>query len=435
MNGAIRRCVLVTALTLCAAVARGQDELGPYERYQRGIAALEAKDAARALPDLEAAASVFRRDPDVLNALAKARALTGDTDGAIAALSRAVALGYGAGADTDPAFASLGERPDFRALLPKIVANGRPLGSARVAFTLSEADLIPEGIAWDPGSRRLFVGSLARNKIVAISADGRVSDFVPSGRDGLRRVLGMKVDAPRKSLWVCSAEADSPSPGGNATRASTLFRFDLATGKTLRKISSPPGGTHLFNDIAIEKDGGLFLTDSEEGAVYRLRAGRDTLDVFQAAGRFFYPNGIALSDDGRYLYVAHVLGVAAWELATGRSVDGVGAVTFDLPSPDAVTIVGIDGLSFHRGGLVAIQNGMEPNRVAYFPLAPSLDRVTGERVLERGNRNFEIPTTGAVAGNSYYVIANSQLRSLGPEGVKDPEKRKPVVILEIDLPR
>ena len=429
MNGAIRRCVLVTALTLRVAIAFGQDEVGPYERYQRGMAALEAKDAPRALPDLEAAASVFRRDPDVLYALAKAKALTGDADGAIATLARAVALGYGAGAGTDPAFASLADadRPAFRALLPKIVANGRPLGSARVAFTLSEADLIPEGIAWDPGSRRLFVGSLARNKIVAISADGRVSDFVPSGRDGLQRVLGMKVDAARKSLWVCSAEADSPSPGGNATRASTLFRFDLATGKTLRKIPSPPGGTHLFNDIAIEKDGGLFLTDSEEGAVYRLRAGRDTLEVFQAPGRFFYPNGIALSDDGRYLYVAHVLGVAAWELGSGRS--------FDLPTPEDVTIVGIDGLSFHRGGLVAIQNGMEPNRVAYFPLAPSLDRVTGERVLERGNRNFEIPTTGAVAGNSFYVIANSQLRSLGPEGVKDPEKRKPVVILEIDLPR
>jgi len=429
MNRAIRRCVLVTALTLRVAIAFGQDEVGPYERYQRGMAALEAKDAPRALPDLEAAASVFRRDPDVLYALAKAKALTGDADGAIATLSRAVALGYGAGAGTDPAFASLADadRPAFRALLPKIVANGRPLGSARVAFTLSEADLIPEGIAWDPGSRRLFVGSLARNKIVAISPDGRASDFVPSGRDGLRRVLGMKVDASRKSLWVCSAEADSPSPGGKATRASTLFRFDLATGKTLRKIPSPPGGTHLFNDIALEKDGGLFLTDSEEGAVYRLRAGRETLEVFQAPGRFFYPNGIALSDDGRYLYVAHVLGVAAWELGNGRS--------FDLPTPEDVTIVGIDGLSFHRGGLVAIQNGMEPNRVAYFPLAPSLDRVTGERVLERGNRNFEIPTTGAVAGNSYYVIANSQLRALGPEGVKDPEKRKPVVILEIDLPR
>jgi hypothetical protein len=100
-----------------------------------------------------------------------------------------------------------------------------------------------------------------------------------------------------------------------------------------------------------------------------------------------------------------------------------------------VTLIGIDGMSFYRGGLVAIQNGMEPNRVAYFPLAPSLDRVTGVRVLERGNRAFEIPTTGAVGGDVYYFIANSQLRALGPEGVKDPEKRKPVVILELDLPK
>jgi hypothetical protein len=100
-----------------------------------------------------------------------------------------------------------------------------------------------------------------------------------------------------------------------------------------------------------------------------------------------------------------------------------------------VTVVGIDGRSFHRGGLVAIQNGMEPNRVAYFPLAPSLDRVTGERVLERGNGISRSRRRAAVAGNSYYVIANSQLLALGPEGVKDPEKRKPVVILEIDLPR
>ena len=415
--------------------AFAREEPGPYERYLRGIAALEAKDAAKAVPDLEAAAAFFRKDPDVLLALARAKALTGDADGALASLSRAVTLGGGAGADTEPGFASLRDRPAFRALLPRILENGKPISNAKTAFTLPEADLIPEGIAWDPGSRTLFLGSLAKNKIVAIALNGagagagagggKVRDFVPSGRDGLQRVLGMKVDPARKSLWVCSAEADAP--GGNKTRESTLFRFDLATGKTLQKLESPPGGTHLFNDIAVAKDGGLYVTDSEEGAVYRLRAGGGKLEVFQPGGRFFYPNGIALSEDGRFLYVAHVLGVQAWEIASGRS--------FELPSPDDVTLVGIDGLSFFRGALVAVQNGMEPNRVAYFPLAPTLDRVTGVRVLERGNPAFEIPTTGAVAGDSYFFIANSQLRALTPEGVQEPEKRKPVVILKLDLPR
>jgi hypothetical protein len=415
----------VALSTLASAVAAGQADPSPYERYLRGVAALEAKDAKAALPDLQAAADFFRKDPDVLVALAKAEALSGHPDGAIAALQRAVPLGGGAGSDTDPAFASISERPAFRALLPAIRENGKPVSNATRAFTLSEKDLIPEGIAWDPASRTLFVGSLAKNKIVAISADGKVRDFVPSGREGLHRVLGMKVDPSRKSLWVCTAEADAP--GGNATRKSWLIRFDLATGRAAQTLASPTGGTHLFNDIAIEKDGGLFLTDSEEGTVYRLRAGKNELEVFQPPGRFFYPNGIALSDDGRFLYVAHVLGVSAWEPASGR--------TFDVPAPDDVTLIGIDGLSFYRGALVAVQNGMEPHRIAYFPLAKSLDRVTGIRILERGNRDFEIPTTGAVAGDAYYFIANSQLRALGPDGVKDPGKRKPVVILRLDLPR
>ena len=235
----------------------------------------------------------------------------------------------------------------------------------------------------------------------------------------------MKVDAARKSLWVCTAEPDAA--GGKTTRSSWLIRFDLATGRAVQTLASPSGGKHLFNDIAIAKDGGLFLTDSEEGAVYRLRAGQGTLEVFQPPGRFFYPNGIALSDDGRFLYVAHVLGVSAWDLASGK--------TFDVTAPDDVTLVGIDGLSFYRETLVAVQNGIEPNRIASFPLAPTLDRVTGVRILERGNRDFEIPTTGAVAGDDYYFIANSQLRALAPEGVKDPDRRKPVVILRLELPR
>ncbi len=92
-----------------------------------------------------------------------------------------------------------------------------------------------------------------------------------------------------------------------------------------------------------------------------------------------------------------------------------------------------------------MQNGAKPHRVVLFSLAPSLDRVTGARVLERGNPLFDIPTTGAVAERSegknvgdacYYFMANTQLRALGPGGVvKEPEKRKPVVILKLDLPR
>ena len=194
------------------------------------------------------------------------------------------------------------------------------------------------------------------------------------------------------------------------------------------KYASPEGGKHLFNDLAVARDGELYLTDSEEGSVYRLRPRAESLEIFAPPGRFIYPNGIALSADGRFLYVANEPGIVVFDRAGGRS--------FPLAAPPGVALAPVDGLSYHRGALVAIQNGAEPHRVALFTLSASGDRVTAGRVLERGNPLFEIPTTGAVAGDVYYYLANSQLSALGPGGVvKEPEKRRPVVILRLDLPR
>ncbi len=164
------------------------------------------------------------------------------------------------------------------------------------------------------GSRRrvtLFVGSLAKHKIVAVAPDGKIRDFVPSGRDGLPLVLGMKVDRDRtpRSLWACTAEGD-PAEGENTSRRSYLFRFDLETGKTLQKIPSPAGGRHLFNDLAIARSGDLYLTDSEEGTFYRLRPGTESLERLAAGGHSRLSQRDRAVRRRRVLYVAHAGGIA-----------------------------------------------------------------------------------------------------------------------------
>ncbi|HEY6148798.1 MAG TPA: hypothetical protein VIZ69_13915, partial [Thermoanaerobaculia bacterium] len=180
------------AATLAVVAAAQESGLGPLDHYDRGVAALEAKKPDEARTELALAAVELRGEPEVLYALAKALALSGDSAGALRMLGRVVAMGSGVDAPGDPAFASLAGQSAFQALLPKIAENGKPMGNAAPAFTIPEADLIPEGIAWDPGSRTLFVGSLAKRKIVAVAPDAAVRDFVPSGRDGLQLVLGMK---------------------------------------------------------------------------------------------------------------------------------------------------------------------------------------------------------------------------------------------------
>ncbi len=425
------RVLVAAAVALFSFLARAESgkDPGPFVHYERGAAALAAEKLDEAKKELALAAAALPDEPDVLTALARAEALTGDSAAAIKHLSHVVAMGYGLGAETDPAFASLSSLAGFRALLPAIAENARPIVRSEAAFTVPEADLIPEGIAWDPGTRSLFLGSLSKHKVVVVSSDGRIRDFVPSNRDGLPLVLGMKVDRDREpaSLWTCTAEGD-PAEGENTSRRSFLFRFDLATGRTQQKIPSPAGGRHLFNDLAIAKNGDVYFTDSEEGSFYRLPAGTESLERLVPADTLPYPNGIALSDDGKFLYVAHAGGILLWDVAKRGSSP--------LAGPGEAFLGGIDGLSFWRGALIGVQNGTKPHRVVQLTLTPALDGVTALRVLERGNPLFDIPTTGAVGGDSYYFMANTQLRALGPGGVvKEPEKRRPVVILKLPLPR
>src|SRR5262245_31517259 len=93
----------------------------------------------------------------------------------------------------------------------------------KVAFTLDEEGLIPEGITYDPQGRSFYVGSIAKRKIMRINAGGKVSDFVESNRDQLGEVLGMTINPRTKTLWACSnMKTDS-------INYSAVHVFDLQT--------------------------------------------------------------------------------------------------------------------------------------------------------------------------------------------------------------
>jgi hypothetical protein len=114
--------------------------------------------------------------------LACAQALTGGGDQAIATLDRIARMGVILDAAKDPDFASLRGSPAFGTVLGKMAALLAPVGRSRVAFTLPERDLVTEGIGWDPKSGDFFVSSVHRRKVLRVSRDGRVADFVKEGR-------------------------------------------------------------------------------------------------------------------------------------------------------------------------------------------------------------------------------------------------------------
>lgn len=305
------------------------------------------------------------------------------------------------------------------------VAAARPAPGLELFTTIAEPDMIPEGIAFDPATKILYVGSIRKRKIVAVSPEGRVRDFVPSARDGLWSVLGMKIDADRRTLLACSEvdrgmEEYAPADAGK----SAVFEFDLATGRTLH-VYRAPAGRHLFNDLALTH-GAIWVTDSEAGCVWKIDRRNGTVARFAPAGRFVYPNGIALEPGQRMLFVADDRSI--W------SVDLVSEKRRELPHPVRTKLGQADGLYFDRGALIAIQNGSSPTRIVRFSLTPALDRVTGEMALAEDDPRLPEPTTGAIAGDVMYLVGDAQLRAVGKDGTLWPrEKLSPVRIWAMAL--
>lgn len=73
------------------------------------------------------------------------------------------------------------------------------------------------------------------------------------------------------------------------------------------------------------------------------------------------------------------------------------------------------------------------HRVARYYLNKDLDRIERFQILERRNPLFNGITTGAVAGDSFYYMANTQLDAIADGQVARNAKVDPIVILRIPL--
>jgi sugar lactone lactonase YvrE len=276
-----------------------------------------------------------------------------------------------------------------------------PVNNSLIAFSIPQKDLLAENVAFDPRDSSFYVGSTRHGKVVKRTKDGRVSDFIPTGRDRMWMVVGMKVDPARNALWVNSSAQDNyirlrPEEQGRAA----LFRYDMS-GRLAKKYSPRESGNHFFNDLVILPDGTVYITDMIAGSIYRIRA-TDSLEVFVPPGTLADPNGITASRDGRHLFVASDSGISVIDIASRR--------VEVLRPAEGVDPLAIDGIYWHNGALIGIQGGRR-NRVQRFSVDLPSRRITAAAVLEANHPMFMNPTTGVVVGSDLYYIANSQFGS------------------------
>ena len=330
-------------------------------------------------------------------------------------------------------FAAIQNDPRFKDTDAIIRAQAAKEHGATVAFTVTEKDLVPESIAYDPVEKAFYVSSLWKRKIVRVMPAGPgapavTSDFVGEGEDGLDAVLGMKVDGVRRRLWaVSAAEPEMKGFTPETYGRSALYEYDLVSKTLVRKITLPGTFTHLFNDLVIDAAGNVYVTDTESGEVHVLKAGDGALKTLVPKGPFVAPNGIALSTDGKHLYVADVAqGLFHVDPATGE--------VQPVDQPAGLFPAGLDGLVLHEGSILGIMNVVSAGRVARWRLAEDGMALEEGEVLECDHPSFHQPTRGVVADGAFYFIANSQSDAI-TDGALATEKLEDVVILRLPLSR
>jgi hypothetical protein len=384
----------------------------------KGVLA-EPTDAAEVRDQIALLEKLKSRVPDrgaVVYLLSTAKQHLGETREALALLKECLGLHEGFDPSGDPAFFGLKGTKEFDDLVESAHRDFPVVARARLAFVTEEKDLIPEGLAHDARQNLFYLSSLNRRKIVKIDSEGRVSDFVPGDRYELLPVLGIRLDPTDGTVW-----ADTFEDAGRTE----LVHFDVS-GKLLERYSPKDQAKHGFNDLVVRKNGEVITTDSLNNQVLRFDPHKQTFTPLPPHRMLFYPNGVALADDDHTIYFADAVGIVKMDLDGGESRD------LD-PGPRS-TLAGADGLYWRNGSLIAVQNGIGSPRIACFKLSKDGNRVTQTTVLENRTPFTVLPTTGAIHGNDFYFIANSQIDNLNADKVMDVTKLAAVRIAVLRLP-
>ncbi|MBS0658634.1 MAG: SMP-30/gluconolactonase/LRE family protein [Verrucomicrobia bacterium] len=378
-----------------------------------------AKAVARLQPLLKARP----QDPTLYFYVALYHARDGLAEPACVALRKMQEFGHGLLPARNLGFEKIEKDEDYRRIWAELELAQPKVTDGKVAFRLPDRKLTPEGIAYDADGKRFFIGSIAQRRIVQVDASGKMQPFTRPG-EKLDSVVGLTVDAPRRRLVAVTTSCFTEE--GRKQPRNRLIAFDLASGQKSAEFDLTEADQ--LNDVTAAADGTLYTTDSGNGAVWRV-APDGKISAVAEKGGVRSANGLALSGDGRLLYVAHGTGVAVGNLTSGEWAR--------LAPPPRESIAAIDGLYWHEGALLGIQNCTNPGRVIRLALAPDGQRVTGVEVLQSHHHPaFDEPTTGAIADGAFYVLATTQVARYNEKGEHDdPATLKEPAVVRVALPR
>ena len=359
--------------------------------------------------------------------LALAYAAVGDKSNALQALREFVNMQQ---ADEDflaaPELAAFKDNTEFRRLKQQMKLNEAAIQNSMAIATIADPGLVAEDIAYDPIAKTFYVTSILKKKIVRVRLDGSVEDFV-TAPDGWP-ILAIAFDVRRGIVWATEAALDqfAAAPAEDWGKSAVVC-FRASDGMLLKRFMGP--AKSALGDMTLTSNGDVIVSDGAGGGVYRLRHEKSSSDSLERidGGDFISPQTPAMHPDGKHVFVPdYSRGVGVLDLATKK-------VRW-IDSEHQHALQGIDGLYFHDGVLIAVQNGASPERVVLFRFDPGFTRILSERTIERATPTIGDPTHGVLNSGSFYYIANSGWSELDDHGnVKSGSKLTSALIMKADL--
>lgn len=153
-----------------------------------------------------------------------------------------------------------------------------------------------ESCTFDP-HKNLILSMNAGDRAEGAAADGFVSLINPDGSVHTSKWIGVTRDG-----------LDLADPIGSAVQNGVLYTvdsgylrsFDLASGRPLNSIFVSDAG--FLNGIAVAKDGIAYISDSNEGLIYKVMP-NGSKSVIVEGDALARPNGVAMDNDGNVVVV------------------------------------------------------------------------------------------------------------------------------------
>ena len=250
----------------------------------------------------------------------------------------------------------------FLGLLPGCSKDSEPVAATPAAparISVPQAGLSPEGIQYDEANQRFYVSSRTKGTVGTVRDDSTYAEFGKNSR--LISTIGLNLDAGRQRLLAAvSDNGFNPSFLNQPTfrKLAALAIFNSSTGALTGFVDLGglrPTGMHFANDIAVDKDGNAYITDSFSPIIYKVDLqGNATVFLENAqlsGGTGFGMNGIVYHPDG-YLLAAKTSDGTLFKVPISNPA-GFTTVT------KTQSLVGADGLLLFDNNTLLVVSGSQ----------------------------------------------------------------------------